>query len=415
MRAGRRTALRRTTAGAVLATTALVLSQVSSAAAPTTTDEPDQPTVSFGEIVALEARVTTQPEPVLGTDKRWHLVYELYLLNTAPIPQQLTLLEVLDARTNEVLLRYDSAESIRGILTTSGTGVDVLPPNVGGIAFLDLSADRRDALPRRIAHRFSSSLGQTSLSFRGALTPTSRREAVRISPPLVGPGYLNENGCCGPSDHTRAVLTIDGTRWLAQRFAQDWIRIDEQNRPYVGDWRVNENWHVFGDPVVSASRGRVLETLNSLPENTPPNTASNLTPYTALGNHVIVDMGDGRYALYAHLQPGSVPVKVGDRVRPGQLLGKVGNSGSSVAPHLHFHVTEAPPAAASNGAPYVFDRFRYVAFATNADEVNADEPASVAELVAAPRPARRTNQMPLKGDVVDFPGSREAVLTDAGR
>ena len=127
-------------------------------------------------------------------------------------------------------------------------------------------------------------------------------------------GYLDENGCCGRSDHTRALLTIDGTRWLAQRFAIDWVRLDAERRPYVGDWRVNENWHIFGDPIISVSGGRVLETLDTMPENTPPTPATDLTPYTALGNHVIVAMGNGRFALYAHMQPGSVAVEAGQRV-----------------------------------------------------------------------------------------------------
>ena len=62
----------------------------------------------------------------------------------------------------------------------------------------------------------------------------------------------------------------------------------------------------------------------------------------------------------------------------------------------------------------MFDSFRYVARALNADELNADEPAPVAVLEEAP-PQHRTDQMPLKGDVVDFPGSREAVLARAAQ
>jgi len=379
---------------------------------------PDEPTVSTGEIVALEARVARTPEPVLGTDGRWHAVYEVYLLNSAPVPQTLTRIEVLDGRDGRTLLRFDTPGAIRAVTTTSttaGEGIDELPPNAGGVVFVDLSAARRGALPTRIEHRFASRIGQAELAFTGAATRVSARPAVRLSPPLVGDGYMNENGCCGRSDHTRAVLTIDGTRWLAQRFAIDWIRLDDAGRPYVGDWRVNENWVVFGDPVVSASGGRVVETLDTMPENTPPTPASDLTSFTALGNHVIVDMGNGRYALYAHLQPGSVAVEVGQRVRPGQLLGRVGNTGSSAAPHLHFHVTDAPPAIGSDGAPWIFRRFDLPARALNADEVNADEPAPLAILEEAPPPRTRTNQMPLKGDVVDFGGSRERVLAKGFR
>jgi hypothetical protein len=374
------------------------------------------PTVSTGSIGALEARVAHRPQPVLGTDGRWHLVYEVYLLNTAPIEQRITRIEVRNARNGRVLLRYGTPRRIRAVTTTSttaGGGVDRLAPNVGGVVFVDLAFAGRRAIPTRLVHRIVTRLGAMTLTLDGAPTRVNRRPAARIGPPLVGDGYLNENGCCGRSDHTRALLTIDGTRWLAQRFAIDWVRLDAERRPYVGDWRVNENWHIFGDPIISVSGGRVLETLDTMPENTPPTPATDLTPYTALGNHVIVAMGNGRFSLYAHMQPGSVAVEAGQRVRRGQLLGRVGNTGSSAAPHLHFHVTDGPPAVSSNGAPWVFDRFGYIARARNADAVNADVPAPVAVLENAPPPRERARQMPLKADVVDFPGSREAVLAGA--
>jgi murein DD-endopeptidase MepM/ murein hydrolase activator NlpD len=59
------------------------------------------------------------------------------------------------------------------------------------------------------------------------------------------------------------------------------------------------------------------------------------------GNYVLLDIGGGRFASYAHFQPNSLKVKVGDRVKLGQVLGLVGNSGNSDLPHLHFHITNA--------------------------------------------------------------------------
>jgi murein DD-endopeptidase MepM/ murein hydrolase activator NlpD len=57
------------------------------------------------------------------------------------------------------------------------------------------------------------------------------------------------------------------------------------------------------------------------------------------------------------LQPGSIRVKPGERVRAGQLLGLVGNSGNSTAPHLHFHVSDRPSILEGEGLPYGIDRF----------------------------------------------------------
>ena len=76
------------------------------------------------------------------------------------------------------------------------------------------------------------------------------------------------------------------------------------------------------------------------------------------GNSVILDLGDQRYAMYAHMQPGSIKVHKGDRVKLGQVIGLVGNTGNSVAPHLHFQVTGGPSSLASNGLPYEIRDFQ---------------------------------------------------------
>ena len=65
-------------------------------------------------------------------------------------------------------------------------------------------------------------------------------------------------------------------------------------------------------------------------------------PFSALGgNYVILKCGE-TYPLYAHLRNGSVRVCPGDMVRNGAVLGMVGNSGSSLQPHLHFQVMDSP-------------------------------------------------------------------------
>ena len=88
-----------------------------------------------------------------------------------------------------------------------------------------------------------------------------------------------------------------------------------------------------------------------------PEAPTGVTLENAEGNHVILDLGDGRYALYAHLKPGSITVEVGEQVRQGQVLGELGNSGSSTGPHLHFHVMDAPSGLVADGLPYVFSDF----------------------------------------------------------
>ena len=80
---------------------------------------------------------------------------------------------------------------------------------------------------------------------------------------------------------------------------------------------------------------------------------------TPAGNHVVLDLGHGEYALLAHMQRGSVRVRVGDRVRTGDVLGLTGNSGNSSEPHLHFHVQDRPGLfGGARGLPVSFVDYR---------------------------------------------------------
>jgi murein DD-endopeptidase len=72
---------------------------------------------------------------------------------------------------------------------------------------------------------------------------------------------------------------------------------------------------------------------------------------------VSLDLGGGRFAVYEHLKPGSVRVRLGDRVRRGEVVGQVGFTGDSTGPHLHLHVGDTAAPLAAEGRPFVFARF----------------------------------------------------------
>jgi murein DD-endopeptidase MepM/ murein hydrolase activator NlpD len=86
-------------------------------------------------------------------------------------------------------------------------------------------------------------------------------------------------------------------------------------------------------------------------------SVDNVTLATAGGNSVIEDIGGGRYVAYTHLKPGSIPawLRKGTRLRTGDLIGRVGNSGNSSNPHLHFQVMDGPSFLDAMGLPFVFD------------------------------------------------------------
>jgi murein DD-endopeptidase MepM/ murein hydrolase activator NlpD len=111
--------------------------------------------------------------------------------------------------------------------------------------------------------------------------------------------------------------------------------------------------------VLAVADARVSDLRNGLPDNVGATERSSrvITVDSAVGNYVILDLGRGQFAVYAHLQPGSLKVKFGDHVNAGQLLALLGNSGNSDAPHLHFQLTDANSPMGSEGIPCELERF----------------------------------------------------------
>ena len=361
----------------------------------------------------LVTQVLAAPAAVLGTDQRQHLVYEISLLNVSADARRMDQVEVLDD-SGAVLASYTGPDAVKPIMSNAVerlSPVNVLPAGGGGVLWLDVSFERNAAIPDALGHRFTTTpvtddgaaAGPESTMI-GARTDVNPRASVVIDPPLRGAGYVDANGCCGASPHTRALLAIDGNRYLAQRYAVDWVRIDDGGFWWRGDPSKNESYVVFGDAVFAATSGVVVSTRNDLPENTPPHPPPDVNVDNVLGNHVIVDIGDGRFATYAHLQPGSVQVSVGDHVHRGQHLGRVGNTGNSDAPHLHFHVSDsaAGNGVVSNGVPYVFTDFLLTGKVLNLEEWSVPGVSVPAEIGDPEPPSQRRNQLPLQTDIVTF-------------
>jgi murein DD-endopeptidase MepM/ murein hydrolase activator NlpD len=118
----------------------------------------------------------------------------------------------------------------------------------------------------------------------------------------------------------------------------------------------NESYFCYSQPIYSVADGKVVDMADGLPENEPHSGkyAIAIGADNAAGNHVVVEIAPQRYVLYAHMRPGTVRVRIGENVHTGEMLGLVGNTGSSTEPHLHMHIDDQPSFLAGNGVPYEF-------------------------------------------------------------
>src|SRR5688500_39446 len=371
----------------------------------------------------IEFRVPKAPTVAAG-DSGAFLSYELHVTNLTTGAVALTGIDVRDARDSSRTLLSISEGDIGRVIARPGLSLPASQRAQIGAAsralvYLWVPVDKR-VPPAAVTHllRFrrlppdSATLARADSAMRvrlaadttmftldGALTQVTPA-AVRVGPPLRGE-WMAANGPSNQSGHRRTALPLKGTVAIAQRFGIDFLQVDSLGRTWVGDSTDNKSYYAYGKEILAVGDGIVVQTKDSSPENAPRSPVARAVPIdlvTVGGNHIVVDMGQGNFAFYAHVIPGSHRVKVGDRVRRGQVIALVGNSGNSTEPHLHFHVVDGVAPGTSTlgaeGVPYSLSSFDLVGRCQ----------LSAAGVRCSRTPATRvTDGMPLQNQLVRFP------------
>ena len=137
-----------------------------------------------------------------------------------------------------------------------------------------------------------------------------------------------------------------------QRFAFDLLGADEQGKTRKGKDQVNEDYFAFGREVLAPADGNVTDVINGVRDNVP----GSMNPYSALGNVVFIQHREHEVSVLAHLKLGSITVKVGNKVKRGQVIALCGNSGNSSEPHLHYHLQNTPIIQDGTGTKCYFEK-----------------------------------------------------------
>lgn len=299
---------------------------------------------------------------IVETTAGRHLVGELLVRNAGPAPIDLIELRITGEPAEPLIAQMTQSQllsRLAGAANSTPRQSLTLAPNDAALIFL--WEPLQTAITARVASLLyrSGEAGQTVIG--GVVAPLAppRVGGVNISPPLAGGPWVAVYDPHVPRGHRRVAFPFGQRLVVPARFAVDWVRLDDSGRPTSAAPTDFARWYGFGadvlavaDAKVIAARDRYLDVLTTeRPQKRSEDDVS--------GNYVGLALPGGGFAFYEHLQRGSVRVKVGDSVRAGQPIARLGRTGiNSSGPHLHFHVGTDASTLESQGRPFGISEFR---------------------------------------------------------
>jgi hypothetical protein len=348
----------------------------------------------------IQVAVPTPPTVFVGNGRR-HLVYEIRMMNWSPGTWTI---QRIDVRSESgAALHSVEGKELADSLWHPGRSpkdkagaAEALAPGESVVAFMWVDLAKGAPVPGQLRHQFKlTQAGDETPMLLDAPTTVVLNKVPEITPPLRGTSWLAVNGPANDSAHRRSTPVIDGAGHISQRYAIDWVKVGEDLQTHHGDPEDNRNYLCFGSDVLAVADGVVVELKDGIPENVP--NAAPVVPITldtVAGNHINLDLGGGVFAMYAHLQPGSLRVKLGEKVKRGQVLALLGNTGNSTEPHLHFQLMDHNSPLSSEGLPYALSQFVVT------KRVTGEFQQATAAPLAAPEVHR--GEMPMDMQLVNF-------------
>jgi len=171
--------------------------------------------------------------------------------------------------------------------------------------------------------------------------------SVKYSLPFHGTWAVVNGGVDKATSHSWGILT--------QRYAYDFLILDEKGRSFSGNHTNPEDYYCYGKEILAPADGEVVEVKDKYPDSVILGKGqADCAAKDIRGNYILIRHADKEYGLLAHLKPGSIRVKAGDIVKRGQHIADCGNSGNTSEPHLHFHVQDGRSLFTSAGLPIQF-------------------------------------------------------------
>jgi murein DD-endopeptidase len=312
---------------------------------------------------SFDLQVPAPPTPVTVDGTR-RLAYELHLANFSDDALALRRIDVRDAASGKVIATFQG-KALQDRLGRPGATAQpgtapAIAAGMRGVVYLDITLADGIA-PKALDHRIEYASNNDSDALHvveGGPATVGGRSPPVLGAPLRGGPWVAIHAPEWARGHRRMLYAVDGRARIPGRFAIDWVLLDARGRSAHGDGDVARNALGYGAEVLAVADAVVASTRDDVAESATISAQPRHALGDATGNYVALDLGDGRYAFYEHLKPGSLRVATGQRVRRGEVIAALGFTGDSTGPHLHFHVADALSPLGAEGVPFVFERFR---------------------------------------------------------
>jgi murein DD-endopeptidase MepM/ murein hydrolase activator NlpD len=315
-------------------------------------------------------RITAQPAAIWieASDTGQSLNFDFVVENQGNVPLGIDSIDLvaMDAAGKPVLRRFiDSNGFAPSIETLPGR---VVAPGGKILLFNPFHSFRPDAELHSLTYKFSLSIPQQAPETQASVTiePRVYTPKTALSLPVRGK-LLVHDGHDYYAHHRRLNTEHPAARELGitrnfMRYSLDLNPTNDAFEPFRGGGGKNEDWFAWNQPLFATGDGTVVDAFDKEPDNVrggvnhfdPQSVKSK--PMKFYGNYLVIDHGNGEFSLLGHLQNGSLAVKVGDKVTRGQPIARIGSSGSSNNPHVHYELRTGRDLNAE-GLPAVFRDF----------------------------------------------------------